>query len=234
LNFRTGLRWGGKEPLIVPEMAMEISAWYENMFRLEPDFYGFNGDRQVKRSSHLFWGRALLAYTLPKLKHNFSISLTAGTSIDADRFSAYRLGGILPLGSEFPLSLPGYYFQELTASSFALFGAQYSLPLDRNKNWALTGIAATAGVNYLGGLEQVGNWHSGLGGGISYRSPKEAWQILVAYGWGIDAIRSHGRGAHNVGFLLQFDLERAHRDLFDPAEQPLRSRGMERIFRIFQ
>jgi hypothetical protein len=232
-NFRTGLRWGGKEPLIFPEVAMEISAWYESMYRLDPSTYGF-GDRQVNDLSHLFWGRALLAYTFPKLRHSFSVSLTGGTSLNTDRFSAYRLGGILPLVSEFPLTLPGYYYQEISASRFVLFGGQYALPLDQNKNWALNLQATTAGVEYLTGLEQPGRWHSGVGGGISYRSPKDAWQILVGYAYGIDAIRDHGRGAHSVGFLLQFDLERAHRNLFDPAEQPLRSRGLERIFRIFQ
>jgi hypothetical protein len=234
VNFRTGLRWGGREPLMMTDVAMEISAWYENILRFSPSSYGFNGDREVQRSSHLFWGRALLAYTLPELKHSFSVSLTAGTSADEDRFSAYRLGGILPLASEFPLTLAGYYYQEITASRFVLFGAQYSLPLDHNKNWAVTAVATTAGVEYLKGLEQPGRWHSGVGGGISYRSPKDAWQILVAYGYGVDAIRTEGRGAHTVGFLLQFDLERAHRNLFDPAEQPMRSRGLERIFRIFE
>src|ERR1043166_1635545 len=69
-NFRTGLRWGGKEPLIFPEVAMEISAWYESMYRLDPSTYGF-GDRQVNDLSHLFWGRALLAYPFPKLRHSF-------------------------------------------------------------------------------------------------------------------------------------------------------------------
>ena len=233
LNFRTGFRWGGREPLIFPEVAMEISAWYENMFRLRPSAYGFAGDRETKDTSHLFWARALLAYTLPKLKHNFSVSLTGGASLDADRFSAYRLGGILPMASEFPLTLPGYYYQEVSAQKFVLFGAQYALPLDANKNWALNFVATTAGVEYLPGLEQPGRWHSGVGGGISYRSPKEAWQFLIAYAYGIDAIRDQGRGAHSIGFLLQFDLERAHRNLFDPAEQPMRSRGLERIFRIF-
>ena len=65
-------------------------------------------------NSHLFWGRALLAYTMPEWKHYFSVALTAGTSANADRFSAYRLGSVLPLASEFPLNLPGYYFQEIT------------------------------------------------------------------------------------------------------------------------
>ncbi len=233
LNFRTGFRWGGLEPLIFPEVAMEISAWYENMFRLRPSTYGFVADREIKDTSHLFWARALLAYTLPRLKHNFSISLTGGASLDADRFSVYRLGGILPMASEFPLTLPGYYYQEISAEKFVLFGAQYALPLDANKNWALNFVATTAGVEYLPKLEQPGRWHSGVGGGISYRSPKEAWQFLIAYAYGIDAIRDQGRGAHSIGFLLQFDLDRAQRSLFDPAEQPMRSRGLERIFRIF-
>jgi len=233
MNFRTGLRLGGREPLMLPDVAMEISAWYENILRFQPSVYGFNGDRELKETSHLFWARALLAYTFPKIKHSFSVNLTAGTSANEDRFSAYRLGGILPLASEFPLTLPGYYFQEITASRFVLFGAQYSLPLDEKKNWAVTAVATTAAVRYLRGLEQPGQWHSGVGGGISYRSPKDAWQILVAYAYGVDAIRSEGRGAHSIGLLLQFDLERAHRNLFDPAEQPLRSRGLERIFRFF-
>jgi len=234
LNLRAGFRWGGREPLMFPEMALELSAWYENLFRLSPSTYGYNGDRDVNETSHLFWARALLAYTLPNLKHNFSVSITAGTSADSDRFSAYRLGGILPLASEFPLTLPGYYLQEISAKQFVLFGGQYSLPLDPGKNWAFNIVAATAGVDYIQGVGQPGHWHSGVGGGISYRSPKNAWQILLAYGYGIDAIRNEGRGAHSIGFLLQWDLERSHRNLFDPAEQPLRSRGLERIFQIFK
>jgi len=234
-NFRVraGFRWGGREPLMQPDLAMEISAWYEGEFRTKPGLYGYGMDRELQHNPSLFWGRALLTYTLPECKHNFGLNLTAGSGTKLDRLSAYRLGGNLPLYSEFPLSLPGYYFQEITASRFVLFGAQYSLPLDEKKNWAVTAVATTAAVRYLRGLEQPGQWHSGVGGGISYRSPKDAWQILVAYAYGVDAIRSEGRGAHSIGLLLQFDLERAHRNLFDPAEQPLRSRGLERIFRFF-
>jgi len=183
--------------------------------------------------SHLFWGRALLAYTLPEWKHNFNISLTLGTSVDADRFSAYRLGGILPLAAEFPLTLPGYYFQEISAREFALLGLNYSLPLDRKDRWALNALVTTAGVKYIPGLEQKGHWHSGVGGGIRYRSPSDAWQLVLAYAYGVDAIRDRGRGAHSVGFLLQFDLERAHVALFEPGEFPIRSRGLQHIFGLF-
>jgi len=232
VHIRTGFRWGGKEPVLLPELAMELSLWYEGQLRTDPGHYGFTGDRELKRMSHLFWGRALLAYTLPDpaWKHSFAISLTAGTSADSDRFSAYRLGGVLPMAAEFPLTLPGYYFQEISAKDFALLGINYSLPLDRNDRLALNALATTAGVNYIKGLEQPGNWHSGVGGGIRYRSPHNAWQLVLGYAYGIDAIRDHGRGSHTIGFLLQFDLERAHVELFEPGDNPLRSRGLQRLF----
>jgi hypothetical protein len=229
-DVRTGARWGGQEPVLLPDLAMEVSGWYEGQFRTKDGGYGFNDDRRVNEISHLFWGRALLAYTLPEWKHHFNINLTLGTSVNADRFSAYRLGGILPLAAEFPLTLPGYYYQEISAREFALLGINYSFPLDRNDHWAINALATTAAVKYVPGLEQPGHWHSGVGGGIRYRSPGNTWQLVLGYAYGVDAIREHGRGAHSIGFLLQFDLERAHVELFEPGENPMRSRGLERIF----
>jgi hypothetical protein len=228
-SVRTGLRWGGREPTLFPDLAMELSAWYEGQFRTESGPYGF-GDRSVETHSHLFWGEALLAYTLPELKHSFYVSLTAGTSMNADRFSAYRLGSLLPLVSEFPLSLPGYYYQEISARSFALAGGNYIIPLDKKQRWNLSATASTAVVDYLPGLEQPGNWHSGLGGGIIYKSP--SWKIMVGYGYGVDAMRSHGRGAQSVGVLLQLDLGQAREALLNP-EQPSRWRGLQDLLNIF-
>jgi hypothetical protein len=46
-----------------------------------------------------------------------------------------------------------------------------------------------------------------LGGGIMYQSPSQAWKVILSYGYGIDAIRSQGRGANSIGILCQFDLE---------------------------
>jgi hypothetical protein len=229
---RAGFRWGGREPLMLPPLAMELSAWYEGQFRNEGDTYGFSGDRKVEANSHLFWGRALLAYTLPEWKHYFTLSLTAGTSANADRFSAYRLGSVLPLASEFPLNLPGYYFQEITARRFVLLGGQYFWPLDDAAKWNLNGFAATALVDYLPGMGQPGNSHSGLGGGISYQSPRNTWHIIAGYAYGVDAIREGGRGAHSIGLLCQFDLETRQRARGAPQvpESPYKSLGLFRIF----
>src|SRR5688572_16577311 len=230
-RFRAGLRWGGREPLMMPELAMEMSVWYEGEFRTDPGSYGFAGDRQLEESSHLFWARAMLTYTLPKLKHNFGVNVTTGTGIDTDRLSAYRLGGNLPLYSEFPLSLPGYYFQELTAQSFVLMGGHYHLPIAPKHNWRIGASATTAHVDYLDGLGQPNHSNSGVGAGIVYRSPSDSWQIALGYGYGIDALRDGDRGAHSMSILLQFDLDRTKQRFFDPSANMNRSRGLQSIIR---
>src|SRR5262249_22733819 len=74
-RVRAGLRWGGREPLMRPELAMELSLWYEGEFRSQPGDYGFNHDRPLNQEAHLFWGRAMLAYTFPEWKNTFTVNL---------------------------------------------------------------------------------------------------------------------------------------------------------------
>lgn len=229
VHLRTGVRWGGREPLVFPEMAMELSAWYDGQFRTGSGTYGYAGDREVNSVSHLFWGRALLAYTFPECKHYFSVSLTTGASIRPDRFSAYRIGGSLPLVAEFPLSLPGYYFQELSAERFALFNGLYSLPVDPSGHWEIMSYAATTVMKPLRGWDTTTSWHSGVGGAVVFRPGSKAWQFVLGYGYGIDAVRSQGRGAQSVGLLIQYDFEQGG-PLLRQGINPMRWSGFERLF----
>jgi hypothetical protein len=232
---RTGLRLGGREPMLFPALGVELSAWYEGRIRSKSGPYGFDGDRAVEPNSHRFWGRALLAYTLPWLEHNFNLSITAGTTRRADRFSAYRLGGTLPLLSEFRLDLPGYEAQEITAREFMLFNGLYWLPIDSAKRWSVTAFGGVAGVNYLAGFEQADRWLSGLGAGVGYKAAQDVWQVVLAYAYGFNALRSDGRGGQSLVLLFQFDFEARRRaeayPSLDPVLDPERSRGLERIFR---
>lgn len=229
-NLRTGLRWGGREPTLFPSVAMELSAWYDGQLRTpHTDRYGFD-DREMVFASHLFWGQAMLIYTLPESKQSFDVRLTAGTSIHPDRFSAYRMGGLLPLIAEYPLSLPGYYYQELSARNFALLSADYLLPLERRQRWNIDLTAATAYVDYVRGLEQPGRWHSGVGAGLLYRT--SSWKFMVGYAYGVDAMRTDGRGAHSVSVLMQLDWGEARRELFSPASPGL-WRGLQQVFGLF-
>ena len=230
-RVRAGLRFGGREPVMMPDLAMELSIWYEGEFRTSPNSYGFDHDRQVESASHRFWGRALLYYTLPKWKHTFGVNMTAGTSIRADRFSAYRLGGNLPLYSEFPLTIPGYFLQELSASSFVLFGGSYNLPLDSKQRWRINVTASTTWSDYLQGLSQPGPWNSGVGGGLIYRSPSDSWQVAAGYGYGFNAIRDGERGGQSIFIHAQFDLGSTRQRMFDPTAGLNPSRGLQQFFR---
>jgi hypothetical protein len=206
---RAGLRWGGIEPVLAPELALEVSAWYEGQLRLDSGRYGYANDRFIEPSVHRFWGRAALAYTLPDLGHQITLSLNAGTTIHPDRFSAYRLGGQLALASEFPFSLPGYYYNELSARNFLLVGGGYTIPFGPDKRWSVTPGGFTGMLAYTPGEQQSNLWNSGVGITFGYESPGKRAKYLLAYGYGIDAIRSGGRGGHSLAFMLQLDLEKS-------------------------
>jgi hypothetical protein len=206
-NFRGGFRFGGKEPVLFPSLAMELAIWAESVNRGNSGPYGYAGDRKLHESVALFYGHASIAYTFER-GDNASFSITGGGSANADRLGSYRLGGVLPLIAEYPLIIPGYFYQELSADRFVLFNGRYALALDPDKQWQITAIAATAVVDFVGGVGQHGNWNSGVGGGVAYRSESETWKAGLTYGYGIDAIRGDHRGAHVIGLMVQFDLEK--------------------------
>jgi hypothetical protein len=228
-SVRTGLRFGGIEPTLFPALAMELSIWYEGYFRANPGSYGFNNDRQIEPSSHQFWSAAALSYTLPESKQNFYARLLGGTTVNADRLSAYRLGGFLPLVAEYSLSLPGYYYEEFSARQFVLFNTSYLLPIAPNQRWSLDINAATAVIDYLPGTGQAGSSVSGAGAGILYRAPSDKFRFIASYGYGFNAVRDGERGASSITFLLQIDLDTPHGHSFNSA-QAERWRGWNWLF----
>jgi len=206
ITLRTGFRYGGHEPILLPRLAFEISGWYELEHRTDSGTYGFAGDRRLQATSHRFLGRAQLNYTMPKSEHYMVIAFMGGAVLNADRFSAYRLGGALPFTSEFPLYLPGYFYGELSAKNFGLAYGLYSIHLDTAKRWSVMALAATAWVDYVSGLEQPGHWNSGVGGGFGYTAKNNRWRAVAVSSYGIDAIRSDGRGGYNAGLMFQYNF----------------------------
>ena len=205
--LRTGLRFGGKEPVLYPDLGLEISAWYERQWRNDIDPYGFNGDRQLNVASSLYWAYAGLNYSWTNIGHQVSFAVTAGTSSGADRLSAWRLGGVLPLVSEFPLVMPGYYYEELTAKSFAHFYGRYLVPLEHSHRLQFMLEGAAARLSYLPGFEQREAWQTGAGVGLSYTPRSKNCRIVLRYGYGFNAIRNGKEGGQSIGLLFQYDFE---------------------------
>ncbi|HTQ49939.1 MAG TPA: hypothetical protein VMJ12_04450, partial [Candidatus Acidoferrales bacterium] len=120
-------------------------------------------------------------------------------------------------------------YQEISASQFALLNARYILPLDKERRWNVGVGASTAVVDYLPGEGQPGNWLNGVGTGILYRSPSDRWNILVGYGYGINAVRSSGRGANSISVLVQWNLGRKPGQNFNILP-PFHMRGFQSLF----
>jgi hypothetical protein len=169
-----------------------------------------------------------LSYTFSNTQQNVYIRLTAGTSVDADRFSAYRLGSFLPLIAEFPLSLPGYFYQEISAKQFVLLNASYLVPISKKHNvdFAFNGSAAV--VDYLQGTGQPGSWLTGVSGGLLWHSSSDRLKVMADYAYGFNAIRDGHRGANSIGFLLQIDLGRPTHGF--SVTQPGLWQGVQRLF----
>ncbi len=149
-----GLRFAGIQPTLYPDLALELSAWFERQWHFDDDTYGFDNDRSITPHTDLYWLYADLDYELKKSGDKFSFATAVVGSTDVDRFSAWRLGGVLPLISESPLELPGYYYEELTVTRFVYFYGSYSFPLDQMRRWDFRLEAATARLDYLPGFEQ--------------------------------------------------------------------------------
>jgi hypothetical protein len=205
-SLRAGFRFGGIEPMLYPDLSMEVSVWAERQWRPDSGPYGYGNSLEISPVSDLWWLYAGLSYAWTNSGNQASFALTAGGSGNADRFSAWRLGGVLPLAAELPLTLPGYYYQELSATRFVHLNASYVAPLSASHRWQLRLGAAAAAVRYLPGLEQPGTWHTGFGPALEFNSVSGVWRVILRYGYGLNASRDGNDGAHSVGLLCEYDF----------------------------
>ena len=205
---REGIRIAGKEPLLYPDLGLELSFWFERQWRLDSQQYGFDNDRSISPNVNLYWLYAGVNYAWTNSGQKISFAFTAGGSTDADQLGAYRLGGVLPLVAEFPLMLPGYYYEELTATGFEHFYGAYDVPLIPDHRLEFRLEAATAHVDYLNGYQQNSDWQTGVGGGLTFAPKNKSFEIVLRYGYGFNAIRNGREGAQSIGLLFQYNFEK--------------------------
>lgn len=211
LTTRTGFRWGGKEPMLGPTLAMEISGWYEWDHRTDSGGYGYVHQPgftpyALESDVQRLFGRAQINYTTLKSQHYIILGVQGGAAFNADRLGAYRLGGMLPYTKEFPLTIPGYYYQEISAQDFGMIYGSYAIPFGGEKNWAWLNSAAAALVKYIDGTGQGGALNSGVGTGIVYTSDSKRWRIMSLFGYGIEAKRGDDRGGYSLALAFQYNF----------------------------
>ncbi len=203
---RAGFRWGGMEPVLTPKLALEVSAWYELEKRTDAGTYGFNGDRRLNNTPQRLFARTLFRFTTFHDQHYIAAGLQGGAAFDSDRLSSYRLGGVLPYTKEFPIQIPGYAFQEISAQDYGQAYAMYTIPFGPNHEFSVMGGGAAAVVKYEEGMGQAGALNSGIGGGIAYRAPSHKWKVLSMFGYGFEAERSNGDGGYTLALAFEYNF----------------------------
>jgi len=206
LFTRVGLRLAGTEPVLYPDLGLELSVWYEHDWRPDSETYGFNNDRGINPNLSLYWLYGGLNYAFTNTGQKIAVSMMAAGSQDADRLGAWRLGGDLPLNAEFPVIMPGYYYEELTAQQFVYFYGAYSFPLEPSHRWNFRLEAATVRMDALPGFEQRSPWQTGAGGELSFAPKRKNFKIVLRYGYGFNAIRDGSEGAQSIGLLFQYNF----------------------------
>jgi hypothetical protein len=206
ITYRAGLRWGGKEPYLAPTLGMELSAWYELEQRTQSGSYGFANDRRLESTSQRIFGRAQINYTTLSSKNYIVAGIQAGATFNSDRLSCFQMGGVLPYTKEFPLTIPGYYYGELSVKDYGLLYGTYTIPFGSEKSWSLIESAAAAVVQYQDGMGQGGAFNSGVGTGIGYTRPSRRWKVMSLVGYGIEAERTHGDGGWTLGMAFQYNF----------------------------
>jgi len=200
---RVGLRLGGVPPELLPQLALEVSAWYEAAYRTNTGEFGFpERPESLESLTQRAWGR-LAAVFDPLEGHTVELTATAGLSKDADLLSSFRLGSALPFRSEFPLILHGYFVEEIFAKGFWLVNASYRFPAwPGSQNVRLAILADIAGVDYIEGHSLPRNYLRGLGADVSIKfTPRMT--MVVGYGYGVDAPRDGGFGGQMIYTLIE-------------------------------
>lgn len=132
------------------------------------------------------------------------VNLGGGTSVD--RFSAYRLGGMLINNAEFPLTLPGYFSQEIAAERVAHMWVTLGKPLTAERRVVFNVFAAGATIKPVPSTDAGGSQHLGFGMGMEFAPRKAALHGMASYGYAPTAARGSGRGGHGVALSLELNL----------------------------
>jgi hypothetical protein len=206
---RIGIRVAGREPVLFPELGLEASLWFERQWKTPAASFGYDNDRAVSSRTDLYWLYVGGSWKWVDSGIQARVALVGAGSMGADRLNAWRVGGMLPLAGEFPLILPGYFYEELSARRLVHLTGSLGIPISADRRWQLRLTGATARMEFIRGFEQAGEWSTGAGPGLMYTSRSESWRWVLSYGHGFQALRNGNRGGHSIGLLFQYNFSPA-------------------------
>jgi hypothetical protein len=202
-DVRAGIRLGGVPPELFPNAALELSLWQTFSYRDNAGRYGYPG--QPQESEHLTektWTRLGGIFTFSGTQA--SAFLNAGIAENTDPLSSFRMGGGLRLRAEFPLLLHGFYVDEVFAKKYVLVNFAYRFPIWPGQDLVhLQLLADYARVDYIQGHSLPRSNLAGVGVNLSVAITKRV-DLVVGYGYGINAPRGNGFGGQEFDAQFEF------------------------------
>ena len=128
--------------------------------------------------------------------------LSGGLGDNIDQISAWKIGGNLVNIDPYAYTLHGYYTRELFAQDFVLGNLAWAFPI-----WPAHDVTGNLYADWAvlrPPPPEPGDWHNyfGVGAGVGFRGPWKS-DLLVCYGYGINAVRDDEHGGHEVSFALE-------------------------------
>jgi hypothetical protein len=114
------------------------------------------------------------------------------------------MGGGLRLRAEFPLLLHGYYVEEVFARKYLLMNFAYRFPIWPGQDLVhLQLLGDYARVDYVQGHSLPRSNLAGVGANLSVAIMKRV-DLVVGYGYGINAPRGHSFGGQEFDAQFEF------------------------------
>lgn len=195
-NVELRVQFGGRKPALRDQEALDVHLRYIYGHNSNWDVFGpLLSPYEANANYHMLIGSA--GASLPVAEgHYLGAFVTGMTGWGLDRSSDYVLGGFLQRRRE-STRIIGYYTSEFIVDRYALLNVSYQFPL---LDWRdLAGHLYLDYAYFHEDTQPNNGWRDalGLGAGISLELPYDA-ELLVAYGYGVNASRVGGSGRHEL------------------------------------
>jgi len=193
--------YGAMEPGLTARRGVELYVAADANYRSGFEPFGPNG---ALLPAHTEYQRVYgsLSARIPVQQTTFIARVGGGMGEHMDELSAYKVGGNL-LGAEpFSVTVHGYYTREFFADDFGFANLELRQQLTEQHRVTVHLYGDWAVIKPV--PPEAPDWTNifGVGAGLSFRAVADI-DCLVAYGYGINAIRDGNRGGHEISLAFQ-------------------------------
>ena len=201
-TLQAELRFGGFEPGLLAKRGAELYVGADVNYRSNFESFGPNGGPVLGHQSEYERVFSSLALRLPAGPTIVSARLCGGYGDHIDELSAWKLGGNIANVGSYAYTLHGYYLHEFFTDRFVMSNLALTVPVNDDHKLAVHFYGDWTNARGVPPLEREYHNYFGVGSGVSFRGPWKT-DVLVSYGYGINAVRDGEHGGHEVALGLE-------------------------------